>query len=96
MHLCNIFSFAPVEIICQNNVFSVKYFAYYTDVFYTLMRSKGVKMKYIFALMLSLTLSGCTASDWVDAAGGIMQATDKSEKDSRNKRIKAANKAAGY
>ena len=53
-------------------------------------------MKYIFALMLSLTLSGGTASEWVDAAGGIMQATDKNEKDSRNKRIKAANKAAGY
>ncbi|WP_193216285.1 hypothetical protein [Buttiauxella massiliensis] len=53
-------------------------------------------MKYMFALMLSLTLSGCTASDWVDAAGGIMQATDKNEKDARNKRIKAANKAAGY
>ncbi|MND98411.1 MULTISPECIES: hypothetical protein [Enterobacteriaceae] len=53
-------------------------------------------MKTVFAVMLSLTLSGCTASDWIDAAGGIMQANDKYEKDSRNKRIKAANKAAGY
>lgn len=60
------------------------------------MGNKGVEMKYMFALMLSLTLSGCTASDWIDAAGGIMQATDQNEKDARNKRIKAANKAAGY
>jgi len=55
-----------------------------------------LKMKTVFAVMLSLTLSGCTASDWIAAAGGIMQANDKYEKDSRNKRIKAANKAAGY
>jgi hypothetical protein len=60
------------------------------------MGNKGVEMKYMFALMLSLTLSGCTASDWIDAAGGIMQATDQNEKDARSKRIKAANKAAGY
>lgn len=53
-------------------------------------------MKFVFAFMLSMTLSGCTASDWIDAAGGIMQAQDNHEKDSRNKRIKAANKAAGY
>ncbi|MGB2539603.1 hypothetical protein [Hafnia paralvei] len=53
-------------------------------------------MKYVFALMLSMGLSGCTANDWVDAASGIMQATDKQEQDARNKRIKAANKAAGY
>lgn len=37
-------------------------------------------MKYLMALMLSVTLSGCTASDWIDAAGGIMQATDKIKK----------------
>lgn len=37
-------------------------------------------MKYLMALMLSVTLSGCTASDWIDAAGGIMQATDKNQK----------------
>ncbi|MBU9846733.1 hypothetical protein [Rahnella ecdela] len=53
-------------------------------------------MKYVLAFMLSMGLSGCTASDWVDAAGGIMQANDKQKKDARNKRIKAANKAAGY
>lgn len=53
-------------------------------------------MKYLMALMLSMMLSGCTASDWIDAAGGIMQATDKNQKDARTKRINAANKAAGY
>lgn len=53
-------------------------------------------MKVMFALLLSVGLSGCTAGDWVDAAGGIMQAKDKQEKEARNKRIKAANKAAGY
>ncbi|WP_196296627.1 hypothetical protein [Hafnia alvei] len=53
-------------------------------------------MKYVFAIILSMVLSGCTANDWVNAAGGIMQAKDKQEKDTRNKRIKAANKAAGY
>ncbi|MBA8063950.1 hypothetical protein HV077_16470 [Citrobacter freundii] len=53
-------------------------------------------MKYLMVLMLSVTLSGCTASDWIDAAGGIMQATDKNQKDARTKRINAANKAAGY
>lgn len=53
-------------------------------------------MKYLMALMLSVTLSGCTASDWIDAAGGIMEATDKNQKDARTKRINAANKAAGY
>ena len=53
-------------------------------------------MKYLMALMLSVTLSGCTASDWIDAAGGIMQATDKNQKDAMTKRINAANKAAGY
>lgn len=53
-------------------------------------------MKYVFALVLSMVLPGCTASDWVDAASGIMQATDKHEKDARDDRIKAANKAAGY
>ena len=53
-------------------------------------------MKFLFALAFSVGLSGCTASDWVDAAGGILQAKDSQQKDARNKRIKAANKAAGY
>ncbi|GEC65851.1 hypothetical protein RTE01_04860 [Raoultella terrigena] len=59
-------------------------------------RAQGPGMKYLFAVMLSMTLSGCTAGDWIDAAGGIMQATDQQQKDDRTKRIKAANKAAGY
>ena len=58
--------------------------------------SDGAKMKYAFALMLSMVLSGCTANDWVDAASGIMQAKDQQDKDARNKRIKEANRAAGY
>lgn len=53
-------------------------------------------MKYVFALVLSVGLSGCTTTDWLDAANGIMQEQDKQGKDARNKRIKAANKAAGY
>lgn len=53
-------------------------------------------MKCVLALMLSMVLSGCTTNDWLDAASGIMQAKDKNEKDARNKRIKSANKAAGY
>ena len=53
-------------------------------------------MKYLFAVMLSMTLSGCTAGDWIDAAGGIMQAKDQQQNDDRTIRIKAANKAAGY
>ncbi len=53
-------------------------------------------MKYVMALVLSVGLSGCTANDWIDAAGGLIQANDQQEKDARNKRIKAANKAAGY
>lgn len=56
----------------------------------------GTKLKYVFALTLSMVLSGCTASDWMDAASGIMQAKDKQEKNARNQRIKSANKAAGY
>lgn len=43
-----------------------------------------------------MVLSGCTANDWVNAASGIMQAKDKQEKDTRNKRIKAANKTTSY
>jgi hypothetical protein len=58
--------------------------------------SDGAKMKYAFALMLSMVLSGCTANDWIDAASGIMQANDQHDKDSRNQRIKDANRAAGY
>lgn len=41
-------------------------------------------------------LSGCTASDWISAAGGIMQAKDDHNRSTMDSRIKAANKAAGY
>ncbi|HDT6544499.1 TPA: hypothetical protein QFT03_001437 [Kluyvera ascorbata] len=53
-------------------------------------------MKYFVSMVLILSLSGCTASSWINAAGGIMQGKDKYEKEARNKRIKAANKSAGY
>jgi hypothetical protein len=58
--------------------------------------SNGATMKSIYGVVFSLMLTGCTASDWIDAAGGMMQAADQHEKDARNNRIKAANKAAGY
>lgn len=74
----------------------VKYFEVPQGYMWRITRNYGARMKFVFAFMLSMTLSGCTASDWIDAAGGIMQAQDNHEKDSRNKRIKAANKAAGY
>jgi len=41
-------------------------------------------------------LSGCTASDWIGAAGGIMQAKDDHSRSTMDSRIKSANKAAGY
>lgn len=59
-------------------------------------KSNGVKMKYIIAIVMMLNLSGCTASSWINAAGGILQGKDAYEKDARIKRINSANKAAGY
>ena len=60
----------------------------------------GKQMKLHFlknALLLSITLfTGCTANSWIDAVGSVLEEKDKYEKDSRSKRIKAANKAAGY
>lgn len=53
-------------------------------------------IKHIVTIILMMSLSGCTATDWIDAAGGIMQGKDKYEKDARSKRIKAANKASGH
>ncbi len=53
-------------------------------------------MKYIIAIVMMLNLSGCTASSWINAAGGILQGKDAYEKDARIKRINSANKAAGY
>ncbi len=51
-------------------------------------------MKYVFALVLSMVLSGCTANDWVNAASGIMQAKDKQEKDTRKRHKKQAYKSS--
>ena len=61
----------------------------------------GKQMKLHFLknalLLLSITLfTGCTANSWIDAVGRVLEEKDKYEKDSRSKRIKAANKAAGY
>lgn len=47
--------------------------------------------------LLSAILSyQVTASDWISAAGGIMQAKDDHNRSTMDSRIKAANKAAGY
>lgn len=53
-------------------------------------------MRIIIFVTMMVFLSGCSSSDWINAAGGIMQAKDKNDKEVMNKRIKAANKAAGY
>lgn len=53
-------------------------------------------MRILIAVFFMISLSGCSASSWINAAGEIMQGKDKYEKDARGKRIKAANKAAGY
>ncbi|KAE9639041.1 hypothetical protein [Pseudomonas sp. PB106] len=42
----------------------------------------------------AVLLSGCTATDWVHAAGGIMSAKDDYQKKARNDRLKRANAAA--
>lgn len=44
----------------------------------------------------ALLLTGCTASDFISATGEILNAKDSHDKNMRNERIKAANKAAGY
>ncbi|BEK72520.1 hypothetical protein [Enterobacter asburiae] len=61
----------------------------------------GKEMKLSFfknaPLLLSIMLfSGCTTNSWINAVGSVLEGKDKYEKDSRSKRIKAANKAAGY
>lgn len=53
-------------------------------------------MRFFVAILFMMSLSGCTTSSWINAAGEIMQGKDKYEKDARGKRIKAANKAAGF
>lgn len=45
-------------------------------------------------ILLPLLVSGCTASDWVDVAGGVMQGRDDYNKSQRATRLKQANTAA--
>ncbi|MBU4684455.1 MULTISPECIES: hypothetical protein [Cedecea] len=47
-------------------------------------------------LSASFMLAGCTASDFISATGEILNAKDGYDKNMRNEKIKAANKAAGY
>ncbi|MDU3157651.1 hypothetical protein [Hafnia alvei] len=56
----------------------------------------GLTMLKTTLLSAIFILSGCTASDWISAAGGIMQAKDDHNRSTMDSRIKAANKAAGY
>jgi hypothetical protein len=55
-----------------------------------------MKTAVIFASIFTsaILLTGCTATDWVYAAGGIMGAKDDYDKKARNDRIKRANAAA--
>lgn len=53
-------------------------------------------MKKIIFLIVLCFLSGCSSADWINAAGSIMQAKDKNDKEIMKERIKSANKAAGY
>ena len=55
-----------------------------------------MKNAFIFASLFTsaVLISGCTATDWVHAAGGIMGAKDDYDKKARNDRIKRANAAA--
>ena len=65
---------------------------------YVAMTSGNLQMKtaVIFASIFTsaILLTGCTATDWVHAAGGIMGAKDDYDKKARNDRIKRANAAA--
>jgi|CXWL01.2.fsa_nt_gi hypothetical protein len=42
----------------------------------------------------AVLMSGCTATDWVHAAGGIMGAKDDYDRKARSDRLKRANAAA--
>lgn len=55
-----------------------------------------MKNAVIFASIFTsaIMLTGCTATDWVHATGGIMGAKDDYDKKARNDRIKRANAAA--
>jgi len=46
------------------------------------------------ALAVTLLVSGCTTSSWIQAAGGVMQAKADYDKHARHQRIRDANAAA--
>lgn len=46
------------------------------------------------SLFLPFLVSGCTTSDWIDVAGGVMQGRDDYSKSQRAARLKSANNAA--
>jgi hypothetical protein len=45
-------------------------------------------------LLFSFLVSGCTVSDWIEVAGGVMQGRDDYSKSQRAERLKRANNAA--
>lgn len=45
-------------------------------------------------LLFCFLVSGCTASDWIEVAGGVMQGRDDYSKSQRAERLKRANNAA--
>ena len=46
------------------------------------------------ALMFTVSISGCTTRDWIQAVGGAAQARDEYAKKSRIERLKKANAAS--
>ena len=51
-------------------------------------------LSWVFMIISALCVSGCTTSDWIQAAGGVMQARDSYDKKARGEKIKRANAAA--
>lgn len=47
-----------------------------------------------YALVFCSLVAGCTASDWVNVAGGVMQGRDDYGKSQRATRLKNANNVA--
>ena len=55
-----------------------------------------MKLKILLAgvLMFTVSISGCTTRDWIQAVGGAAQARDDYAKNSRIERLKKANAAS--
>ncbi len=55
-----------------------------------------MKFKILLAgvLMFTVSISGCTTRDWIQAVGGAAQARDDYAKKSRIERLKKANTAS--